>query len=213
MAVYVIKGFEDDVNYYQGHASCERESGSGVRSEWSDKPGEALRFGSALEASRQLMQYYKDGGLNEARIVRLRPSAPPSRYVVRADTDLGPVYLRSLEGSTTEWTSELRYARKFLSKEVAEAYQGSAYCPDATRIRVRRLRKSPGYHIRLKLCKDLCANGNPSDGSSRFGSREFRRIFRTRKAAEKWITDRKAVGGGVGLEIVPESPVPGGAAQ
>lgn len=147
--------------------------------------------------------------------------APPARYVVRAETPDGPLYLLSLTGSCSEWTSEQRYAYRFFDKTAAHVESGEAFCPDATSVSVRRLVPGAGYHISISGF-NLYVAGEPDDGVSAFSKFERRRIFRTRGAAERWIEQRKALGGGFGLRIVPESPespesppfpIPGGAAQ
>lgn len=138
------------------------------------------------------------------------PVPPPLRYVVRAETDCGPLYLHSLQGSMTEWTSEQRYAQRYGLEEAREN-RDNAFCPDARSFHVRKLRPSPGYHV--NRCDGLVFVWGDADctyDSAYTRVFDKRRIFKTKKAAWNWIDERVAGGrtfDATDFQIVPEAPV------
>lgn len=171
---------------------------------------------SQLEFQYQLASFLKDSILRFCKDWEagergeFRPPGPAHRYVVRADTDLGPVYLRSLTGSCTEWTSELRYAHRYLDRFSAQIDAGRCFCPDASRIRVRPLRRVSvtGYHVAWSwgdVNTGYAVTDDPkTDYLRKYGPYSKRHIFPSRKAAQKFI-DGCTISKKSDLQIVPET--------
>lgn len=143
---------------------------------------------------------------------------PVSRYVVRAETDLGPVYLRSLTGSLTEWTSEQRYAWRIVNRWDARLFMGDAFCPDASSVSVRRLRKSPGYHVKWTGWETQYVSApKPELSCENCYSNIFsnRYVFATKAAAKAFVDERVRCRKDITsyLTVVPESPAAGASPQ
>lgn len=161
-------------------------------------------FGSEIvEATEKFLESMRT-------LVRRAAAAPGPEYVIRAETDTGPVYLHQLDGTTAVWTSRQRHARRFTDLRNARAARDAAFVPDAVSVAVRRLIPAVPCHVRTEQF-DYYVRGAPDSEESAFTSAFGRRtVFPCRRAADAWISKRKEFGGGCGLRVVPET---GGASK
>lgn len=134
-----------------------------------------------------------------------------TEYIIRAETDRGPVYLHSDDGGSSCWTSGQRYARRYHSFAEARVHRDGAFCPDAVSVSVRRLRPAPRYYINAGAGYHITAGdwvihtGNPHQSDATTNDFSKRHIFKTKSQAKDFLLKRYGHRDNVYNKIVRES--------